>query len=135
MTAEGSAHRASLGHKRRPHESPIMSVHDTQSCLVSADMSAGRADRSTLRHSTRIDFRTACECSFACCPHGQNNRAFVSFRPRKLAFDLGRCPHRATLQRSAFISHGHMDHIGGLPAYAATRWAPASCLACALCIL
>lgn len=40
---------------------------------------------------------------------------------RKVAFDLGRCPHRAILQHSAFISHGHLDHIGGLPAYAATR--------------
>lgn len=39
----------------------------------------------------------------------------------KVAFDLGRCPHRACLQHNAFISHGHLDHLGGLPAYVATR--------------
>ncbi len=40
---------------------------------------------------------------------------------RRVALDLGRCPHRACMQHTAFISHGHLDHIGGLPAYVAAR--------------
>lgn len=39
----------------------------------------------------------------------------------KVAFDIGRCPSRAVAQDILFISHAHMDHIGGLPMYVATR--------------
>ncbi|KAL6175539.1 hypothetical protein ACLB2K_052178 [Fragaria x ananassa] len=45
----------------------------------------------------------------------------VIFPSLKLSFDIGRCPQRAIAQDFLFISHAHMDHIGGLPMYVATR--------------
>lgn len=45
----------------------------------------------------------------------------VIFPTLKLVFDIGRCPQRAVSQEFLFITHGHMDHIGGLPMFVATR--------------
>ncbi|KAI4313649.1 hypothetical protein L6164_026608 [Bauhinia variegata] len=45
----------------------------------------------------------------------------IIFPTFKVAFDIGRCPPRAVSQDFLFISHAHMDHIGGLPMYVATR--------------
>ncbi|XP_052141426.1 nuclear ribonuclease Z [Oryza glaberrima] len=45
----------------------------------------------------------------------------VIFPTLSSAFDIGRCPQRAVSQEFLFISHAHLDHIGGLPMYVATR--------------
>lgn len=45
----------------------------------------------------------------------------IMFPTLKLAFDIGRCPQHAINHDFLCISHAHMDHIGGLPMYVATR--------------
>lgn len=35
----------------------------------------------------------------------------IIFPSLRIAFDIGRCPHRAISQDFLFISHSHMDHI------------------------
>ncbi|KAJ3692025.1 hypothetical protein LUZ60_012375 [Juncus effusus] len=45
----------------------------------------------------------------------------VIFPSLKLAFDIGRCPQMAIFQDFVFMSHGHMDHIGGLTKYVEER--------------
>ncbi|XP_078428894.1 nuclear ribonuclease Z-like [Wolffia australiana] len=45
----------------------------------------------------------------------------VVFPTLKIAFDIGRSPRRAVSPDFLFISHGHMDHIGALPMFVASR--------------
>ena len=39
----------------------------------------------------------------------------------QMAFDIGRCPQRAVAMPTLCITHGHLDHIGGLHLYVASR--------------
>ena len=39
----------------------------------------------------------------------------------RLAFDVGRCPQRLCALENVLLTHCHIDHIGGLGAYVATR--------------
>lgn len=39
----------------------------------------------------------------------------------RLAFDAGRCPQRLVLASTLLLSHTHLDHVGGVGAFAATR--------------
>lgn len=41
----------------------------------------------------------------------------------KLALDIGRCPQPSVYQQTVLITHGHLDHIGGVTFHAASRWA------------
>ncbi|XP_074316361.1 tRNase Z TRZ1-like [Silene latifolia] len=45
----------------------------------------------------------------------------IIFPSLSLAFDIGKCPRLAVNQEFLFISHGHLDHIGGLPMYVSMR--------------
>ncbi|KAB1216665.1 Nuclear ribonuclease Z [Morella rubra] len=45
----------------------------------------------------------------------------IMFPTLKVAFDIGRCPQHAISHDFLCISHAHLDHIGGLPMYVATR--------------
>ena len=53
--------------------------------------------------------------------HGCLQETCIILPRLKLAFDIGRCPQRSVFQQTVLVSHGHLDHIGGLPFHVASR--------------
>ncbi|CAL5023175.1 unnamed protein product [Urochloa decumbens] len=49
------------------------------------------------------------------------NETCVIFPSLSVAFDIGRCLPLAVSQDLLFVSHAHMDHIGGLPMHVGMR--------------
>src|SRR5262245_7307831 len=39
-----------------------------------------------------------------------------------ICFDMGQCPRPMLASKFVAVSHGHMDHIGGLAYYCSQRW-------------
>lgn len=45
----------------------------------------------------------------------------IIFPSANIVFDSGRCPQRSVFRRNLFITHEHLDHMGGIPFHICTR--------------
>ena len=45
----------------------------------------------------------------------------IIFPSANIVFDSGRCPQRSVYRRNLFITHEHLDHMGGIPFHICTR--------------
>lgn len=45
----------------------------------------------------------------------------IIFPSANIVFDTGRCPQRSVYRRNVFLTHEHLDHMGGIPFHICTR--------------
>ncbi|DBA82948.1 hypothetical protein WJX77_000874 [Trebouxia sp. C0004] len=45
----------------------------------------------------------------------------IIFPSANIVFDSGRCPQRSVYRQNLFITHEHLDHMGGIPFHISTR--------------
>lgn len=45
----------------------------------------------------------------------------IELPQRRIAFDIGRCPHSAIAMERVFFTHAHVDHLGGVAHHVASR--------------
>lgn len=73
-------------------------------------LSRGRAPR--VWNLAGVDVRAVSVAGLETC---------IELPSRRIAFDIGRCPHTAIAMERVFFTHAHVDHLGGLAHHVASR--------------
>lgn len=74
-------------------------------------------------------------CSLTCCQCAAKyvlvflQETCIILPSANLVFDSGRCPQRSVPRGKLFLTHEHLDHMGGIPAHICSRYF----IGCAIC--